>query len=282
MSFFKKNKEKILVSTIGIILIILVGVTSKERISITKIEKVIGNIFMPVGKITNSFGKKVSVFFMGISEISTLKDENETLKKEIIKLEDENRKFQNVIGKTDYLKKEANLLKKTKFKLIGSQIVGKEPGNWSDRFTIDKGSKDGVKKGDTVIQGIEVGDNTISEGLVGRVVEVGPNYSKVITIVDELSKTSFKILRTQDGGMISGSMDNKISNKISGFLFDDEADIIKGDKLYTSDLGGSFVSDLFIGEVDAVVDDDEDMMKIIEVKPAINFKKIYKVYVISN
>lgn len=84
--------------------------------------------------------------------------------------------------------------------------------------------------------------------------------------------------------MISGSMDSKTTGyrKVTGYLFDDEADIIKGDKIYTSELGGAFVSDLYIGEVDAVINDDEDMMKKIEVKPAINFKKLYKVYVISN
>ena len=278
MSFFRKNREKILVATISIILIVLIGVTSKERVALTKFEQIVGNIFMPVGKITNSIGKNISGFFTGIRGASKLKEENESLKENIIKLEDENRDLLNVIGKTDYLKKEANLLKRTNFNLIESQIVGKEPGNWFDRFTIDKGLKDGIKKGDTVIQGIEIEDKTITEGLIGRVVDVGPNWAKVVTVVDELSKISFKILRTQDGGMISGSMDNKIT----GYLFDDEADIIKGDKIYTSELGGSFVSDLFIGEVDAVIDDDEDMMKKIEVKSAINFKKIYKVYVISN
>ena len=278
MSFFKRNKEKILVATIAIILIVLIGVTSKERKNLTKFEQFVGSVFMPLGKTANTFGKKVSGLFTGVSEISQLKDENESLKNDVIRLEDENRSLLNVIGKTDYLRKEANLMKSTSFNLIESQIVGKEPGNWFDRFTIDKGYKDGIKKGDTVIQGIEIESNTISEGLVGRVVDVGPDWAKVITIVDELSKISFKILRTQDGGMISGSMDNKIS----GYLFDDEADIIKGDKIYTSELGGSFVSDLFIGEVEVVIDDDDEMMKIIEVKPAINFKKVYKVYVISN
>ena len=284
MSFFRKNKEKIMVATIAIALIVLIGVTSKDRIEITKFEQVLGNIFMPIGKTTNTLGKKVSDFFTGIGGISTLKDENEKLKENLIQLEDENRNLLNIIGKTDYLKKEANLLKETNFNLIESKIVGKEPGNWFDRFTIDKGLKDGIKKGDTVIQGIEIEDNTISEGLIGRVVDVGPNWAKVITIVDELSKISFKILRTQDGGMISGSMDSKTTGyrKVTGYLFDDEADIIKGDKIYTSELGGAFVSDLYIGEVDAVINDDEDMMKKIEVKPAINFKKLYKVYVISN
>jgi rod shape-determining protein MreC len=73
-----------------------------------------------------------------------------------------------------------------------------------------------------------------------------------------------------------------MDGKISGYLFDDKADIIKGDKLYTSGLGGGFIEDLYLGEVNEVISEDEDLMKKIEVKPAINFKKLYKVYVISD
>lgn len=266
-----------MVSIISIILIILIGVTSTERMGLSKFEKVLGNSLAPIGKIINSVGKNVSDFFGGFKTNSKIKDENKLLKEQVAKLEDENRQYLDLIGKTDYLKREANLLEKTNFKLIPSQIIGKGPENWFDLFTIDKGSKDGVKKGDTIIQGIETEQTTISEGLIGRVVDVGPNWSKVVTIVDELSTISFKVLRTQDGGMISGSMDSKIS----GYLFDEKADVIKGDKLYTSGLGGAFVSDLYIGEVDDVIDDDDDMLKMISVKPAIDFKKLYKVYIIS-
>lgn len=111
-----------MVATIAIALIVLIGVTSKDRIEITKFEQVLGNIFMPIGKTTNTLGKKVSDFFTGIGGISTLKDENEKLKENLIKLEDENRNLLNIIGKTDYLKKEANLLKETNFNLIESKL----------------------------------------------------------------------------------------------------------------------------------------------------------------
>ena len=130
-------------------------------------------------------------------------------------MEEENRNYLEIIGRTDYLKNEAKLLDKTSFNLISAQITGKEPGNWFDRFTIDKGLKDGIKKGSTVVQGIEIEQNTVIEGIVGRVVDVGPNWSKVVTVVDEISSISFKVLRTQDGGIMSGSIDGEIS----GYLF---------------------------------------------------------------
>lgn len=278
MSFFNKNKERMMVTAVAIILIVLIGVTSTERMALSKFERLIGNILTPIGRISNSVGKGLSDFFDNIKNIVKLKEENEGLKKRVAKLEEENRNYINVIGKTDYLKNEIKLLDKTSFNLIPAQVVGKEPGNWFDRFTIDKGTKDGIKKGSTVVQGIEMEQNTVIEGIVGRVADVGDNYAKIVTVVDEISSISFKILRTQDGGMISGSIDGEIS----GYLFDNKADVIKGDKLFTSGLGGVFIKDIYIGEVDEIVSDDEDLMKKIKVKPAINFKKLYKVFVISD
>lgn len=267
-----------MVTAVAIILIVMIGITSTERMALNKFEKLVGNILTPIGKISNSIGKNISDFFGNLKNIAKLKEENESLKKQIAQLEQENRNYLEIIGRTDYLKNEAKLLDKTSFNLVSAQIVGIEPGNWFDRFTIDKGLKDGIKKGSTVVQGIEIEQNTIIEGIVGRVVDVGDNWAKVVTVVDESNRIAFKVLRTQDGGIMSGSIDGKIS----GYLFDDKADIIKGDKLFTSGLGGAFVKDIYVGEVEEVVSDDEDLMKKIQVKPAINLKKIYKVFVISD
>ena len=66
--------------------------------------------------------------------------------------------YENIIGKAEYLKVRKQLMENTNYNLIPAQIIGKEPGNWFDRFTIDKGLKDGIKKGDTVIQGVESED----------------------------------------------------------------------------------------------------------------------------
>lgn len=281
MSFFHKNKERMMVTAVAIILIVLIGITSTERIGLNKFEKITGNILTPIGKITNSIGKNISDFFDNLKNIVKLKDENESLKIQIAKLEEENRNYLDIIGKTDYLKNEANLLEKTNFNLINAQIVGKEPSNWFDRFTIDKGLKDGIQKGNTVVQGIQIEQNVVIEGIVGRVIDVGDNWAKIVTVVDESNRISFKVLRTQDGGIMSGRS-GSIDGEISGYLFDNKADIIKGDKLFTSGLGGSFVKDIYIGEVDEVISDEEDLMKKIQVKPAINFKKLYRVFVISD
>ncbi len=115
-----------------------------------------GNIITPVEKFFFNVGKCISNFFNSIIEIwRNLKEENERLKIKVAELEEKNRIYEDIIGKTEYLKNEKELMENTNYNLIAAQVIGKEPGNWFDRFTIDKGLKDGVKKGDTVIQAVE-------------------------------------------------------------------------------------------------------------------------------
>ena len=242
MYFFRKYKDRMMVTIVAIILIIIIGITSKERLSLTKFEKFVGNIITPVSKITFNISKKVSGFFEVVTNLSKILKENEDLNIEVAKLKEENRELENIIGKSDYLKNEAELLNNTEHNFISAEVISKEPGNWYDRFLIDKGLKHGIEKGATIVQGIEVEKGIIKEGIVGRISDVGDNWAKVVSIIDELNSVSFKIIRTQDGGIISGSVDGTLS----GYLFDSKADVIVGDKLYTSGLGKTFVKDIYI------------------------------------
>lgn len=280
MYFFRKYKNRMMVTAVAIILILIIGFTNKDRLSVSTFENLMGNIFKPVNKVVYSIGNRVSGFFSSIKNISRLSEENEELLAKVAALEDENRDLNNLIGKYDFLKNEAGMLQNTSYDLISAQITGKDPGNWYDVFTIDKGLNHGLKKNDNVIQGIETENGVIEEGLIGRIADIGSNWAKVISIIDEQNKVSFKIIRTQDGGMLNGKL--TIDGTIEGYLFDSEADVIPGDKVFTSGLGEVFKEDIYIGEVAEVHHDDEELIMRITVDPAINFKKLYKVLVIRD
>lgn len=278
MYFLRKHKNRVIVTSVAIILIIIMGFTKDERQDVSTIENVVGNSVMPINKVGSKIRNKSSNFFSTFSNLTNLLEENEDLKLEIARLEEVNRDQENIIGKHEHLKKEVELLESSDYNMLYSDIVSKEPGNWYDVFIIDKGKKDGVKKDDTVIQAIEYDGEIIKEGLVGRVSEVGDNWAKVVSVVDELNKVSFKTLRTQDGGVISGSLDNKLE----GYLFDNKAEVLVGDKLYTSGIGSKFEKDIYIGEIKKITDVEEELTKKIVVEPAVDFKKIYKVFVIRD
>ena len=276
MNFLRRYKERIIVISVTIILLVLIGVTS-NRTDLSKGEKIVGNILTPVSKVTFNIGKSISNVVETVLNFTSIKEENDELKEYITLLEDENRNLTNIIGKSDFLKGEAEILKNTPFKPIKAIVTSKEPGNWFNSFLIDKGLNHGIENGDSIIQGVEVEDNFYQEGVIGRVTEVGDNYAKVVSIIDDNSNISFKVTRTQDGGILQGS----IKGELSGYLFDYKADVIVGDTIYTSGLGGIFEEDLYIGEVVEVIDDEDQLTKQIIVSPAIDFKKIHNVLVIT-
>lgn len=265
-----------MVTSVAIILLVLIGVTN-QRSNLSKGEKIVGNILTPVSKITFNIGKSISNLVDTIINFTDLKDENEELKAYIIQLEDENRNLTNIIGKSEILESQAAILKTTSFNILQAQVTSKEPSNWFNGFTIDRGINDGVEIGDSIIQGVEVEENVYQEGIIGRVTELGDNWAKVVAIIDENSNISFRITRTQDGGILQGS----IEGELSGYLFDEKADVMVGDSVYTSGLGGIFAEDIYIGQVTEVIENEEELTKQIIVSPAIDFKKIQNVLVIT-
>lgn len=276
MRYLRKYRERIMVTGVAIILLVLIGFTS-NRTDLSKGEKIVGNMLTPVSKVTFNIGKSISDFVNTILNLTDIKDENEALKEYIVQLEDENRNLTNIIGKSEILESEVEVLKTTSFSTLKAQVTSKEPGNWFNGFTIDKGINDGVQSGDSIIQGVEVEEDVYQEGIIGRVTELGDNWAKVVSIIDENSNISFRITRTQDGGILHGS----IEGELSGYLFDDKADVIVGDSVYTSGLGGIFAEDIYIGEVMEVIENEQELTKQIIVSPAIDFKKIQNVLVVT-
>ena len=266
-----------IIATVVIILLIIIGLTAKGRLGMTGIENKIGGLLSPIQKVFYNVGQRVSGTFQFVGDIGNLKEENSKLKKEIIKLKEENMKNEDIIRNSDILENEASLRKSSNFTFIEGQVIGKDPGKWFDRFVINKGSLDGINIGDAVVQGVKLDDETIVEGLVGRVLEVGDKWSKVITIIDEGSDLSFKVIRSQDGGIVSGSL----SGEMNGYLFDDEGDIMEEDKLLTSGLGGVFTKDIYVGKVRAVEKKEDELIKKVVIEPAINFKNLSRVFVIK-
>ena len=97
----------------------------------------------------------------GVNRIGTWFTDKEELMKSVKKLKSENKKLNE---KVDELTEENSLLAQNKYELerlrdlyqldqdyssyekIAANVIGKDSGNWFDIFTINKGSKDGIKK----------------------------------------------------------------------------------------------------------------------------------------
>ena len=112
-----------------------------------------------------------------LKNLSVVMAENEALKKQVDELTAE----LNTVNLEQYeLENLRELLaldqKYPSYEKVAANVIGKNSTNWFSYFTIDKGSDDGIEVDMNVIAG---------SGLVGIVTDVGPNYAKVTSIIND-------------------------------------------------------------------------------------------------
>nr|WP_207734766.1 rod shape-determining protein MreC [Romboutsia sp. 1001713B170207_170306_H8] len=224
--------------------------------------------------ITNNFSELIN-YKKNAKKLEEIEVENEKLKQEIVELNNTLSKGQSL----ESLKKALNFIPENyKANMISASVVSKNDGNWYTSFVIGAGSKDGVKKDSLVVNG---------SGLVGVVYEVSENYSKAISLLDTKSSVSFKLLKNSDfkgiltqGANISDGERYKENGYLQGYMFDSSYDVLPGDTLVTSGLG-LYPEGIIIGKVDKVIDDKNQSLKYVVVKPYVDFKNIDDVIIIE-
>jgi rod shape-determining protein MreC len=150
---------------------------------------------------------------------------------------------------------------------VTAKVIAMDGSGWYRIFTINAGSKQGVKKNAVVIN---------REGLVGRILDVGPDWAKVISVIDESNNVSFQVFRDLNLlGILSG--DGK--GKISGYMLDEDASVTEGDVLVTSGME-LYPQGIPIGKISRITWDNDALLRTVEIEPSVNFHNIQKVTVI--
>ena len=160
------------------------------------------------------------------------------------------------------------------YKTTGAHVIGKGTSNWFNTFTIDKGSKDGIKVDMNVIAG---------SGLVGIVTDVGKNYAVVRAIIDYTSNVSGMILSNNDNCIVSGNLKSMTESNMITFsnLEDSEDKVSTGDSVVTSNISDKYLPGLLIGYVADITEDNNNLTKSGEITPVVDFKHLQDVLVIT-
>ena len=160
------------------------------------------------------------------------------------------------------------------YKTTGAHVIGKGTSNWFNTFTIDKGSKDGIKVDMNVIAG---------SGLVGIVTDVGKNYAVVRAIIDDTSNVSSMILSNNDNCIVSGNLKSMTESNMITFsnLEDSEDKVSTGDSVVTSNISDKYLPGLLIGYVTDITQDNNNLTKSGEITPVVDFKHLQDVLVIT-
>lgn len=235
---------------------------------------VAGYVFTPMQKGINSVG---NWFVSRADELKSLKDvtkENEELQAQVDELTTELNTVKLEQYELDSLRELFQLDQKyPSYKKVAARIIGSDSSNWFNTFVIDKGTKDGIEKDMNVIAG---------SGLVGIVIDVGPNYAKVRSIIDDANNVSGMTLSTTDRCYVNGNLESMNENQVIEFsnLKCDENVIGPGEQLVTSNISDKYLEGILIGYISSIKRDSNNLTYSGTVTPAVDFKHLQEVLVI--
>ena len=239
----------------------------------TPLNSVAGMLLVPFQNGIAEVGGWISDKSDQLMEIKDVLDENQRLKEEVDRLTIENTKFQQERYELNQLRQLLKLDEEySEYEKIGAQIIARDSSNWFSSFTINKGSDDGIQINCNVMAG---------SGLVGRVTDVGPNYAKVTSIIEDNNNTSGLLLSTGDHLIVTGDLSTMPKGMIAfNKLVDNDNKAAVGDKIVTSNISDHYLPGILIGYISSIETDSNNLTKSGTLTTAVDFEHLEDVLVI--
>ena len=269
---YRNHKTGILGIVITIIILILIVIFSNGESNVSFFENAASKLVMPskngVTYLKNKIGGNDTFF----TDINKLEEENKQLQEKNSELEQSLRELENIKTENEMLKEYLNLTEKYgEYKTIPAYVINKDISNYSKTIIINVGKNDGIEEDMTVIA---------DQGLVGHVVSVTDTTAKVQTIIDTASSVSSIMSSTEESIICKGTLDS--TTELKAMYIPTDYNIIQGDSIETSGLGGIYPKGIHIGTVKQVESTKNVTDRYAIIETAVNFDKLSTVLVIVN
>lgn len=228
------------------------------------------------GGITNQVIGDINTRYNNWSYFFRLKQTNVLLSKENALLR--NQLAQNFVP-FDTSKKLGTLIlrkdsleKTRKFYYYPAKVVGNSFTLQKNYIIIERGAVQGVKKDMAAI--------SPDGSIVGIVIEVNDNYSKIMSLLHRNSKVSAMLKRDKVAGTVE--WDGSDPDILTLKNISKSAAPKIGDSVLTSPYSASFPAQLMVGRVTKVVVDPASNFLTLELKSATNFYNLEYIYLVEN
>lgn len=268
----RNNKKTGIIGIIitAIILISLVVLTNIDLNNFSKTENFFNKLVMPMQNGLTYLKNKIAGNNSFFENIDELKKENEELCKKNAELETAMRELEIIKAENSTLREYANMTDKyTQYETVPAYIINKDVSNLSNTMVINVGTKDGITANMPVIS---------SEGLVGHTISTTETTAKVQPIIDASSSVSGSMKISKDSVIIKGILGSNNTLKIT--YIPTEADLVMGDTIETSGLGGIYPKGILIGTLKEVIETRNITDRYAVMETAVDFSKLETVLVI--
>lgn len=263
---------KYILLILTILCLALIGVSFAFEEVLTPLRYITGVTITPMQHGINTIGQWVSDKLDMLVDIQNLQAENAELKKQLEEYQMTDRKQlfdeDELIDLRELYELDSRF---PDYEKVAANVISKDAGNWFDTFIIDKGSNAGIQEGCNVMAG---------NGLVGIVTEVGPNYAKVRSIIDDNSNVTAMFLTDDSICNVLGDEKYMDAGYIRAEDIDKDAAVSEGDELITSNISDKFLPGITIGYVTNLSLDTNNLTMSADVIPVVDFDHIQTVLVV--
>jgi len=263
-----KNKFFVTVVAIAIVLSVIptvlsiTGHTDILRTGISVVAKPFRAAFNWVADGVTGFGK----YFSGVN---ALIEENERLRAELETYRDAAARAELAEGENAWLREQLGFADKySEYTMVDAKITGRSSNNYSETFTLNRGSESGITVNMAVIS---------PSGVVGYIKEVGLGWSRAVTLTDPTSAVG---VYTATGiyGTAEGSVDHR---KDGYFTMSSQSKLDTGEMLYSTGYGNIYPEGLPVGSVVSAEKDKYGRIYTYKLKPAVDFDSVTGVFVVT-
>jgi rod shape-determining protein MreC len=252
-----------------LILLALVCTTLKTRFtsSTSVFESLAMSVVMPLQEAIDDLAQGVRNFWTSYLDLLHVRAENVRLRQEVDELQGKLYRYEEAVLQQQRLRELLAFRSQEFPNPVMAEVIGIDPSQWAEAVTVNKGSRDTLRKDIAVVT---------PQGLVGRTVEVAPHYATVLLITDRRSAVDALVQRTRARGIVVGK-----SRRLCELRYVDfHEDIRPGDMIISSGLGAVYPKGLLIGTVTSVRQKSYGLFHEVEVKPAVDLIKLEEVLVL--
>lgn len=240
---------------------------------LSPVTNIVNSVLTPMQKGLNRLGSSFADTAYDYQSLEEARAENQQLKEELAALKEDIGNYQQGQVELQELRELFELKGQyTDYETTGARIIQKEAGNWYHSFVIDKGSEDGIERNMNVIA---------DGGLVGIVTDVGKNFAKVRSIIDDDSNVSAMSLNSGDTCIVSGDLQLYAEGKLRISYIDKNDNIWDDDKIVTSNISDKYLPNILIGYAQEIQVDSNNVTKSGYLIPAVDFGHLQTVLVIK-
>ena len=241
-----------------------------------EIRKGFGFAFAPVQGALSGVTRGATSVFGTIAEIDRLRRDNRELQARVQAVEVENRRLSEIRVQNAQLSRLLQVRSALQHQTVAAEVIGRQVSQYERVVSLNQGSDRGISVQDVVVAG--------GAALVGQVVEVGPNYSRVLLVSDTRSTVIGLIESSRATGEVEGQLGGAlVMTKIPS------TDRVRVDDTVVTagiDLGNGirspFPKGLVIGRVVDVHRDPNAVVQTAFVVPAAPLDKLEYVLVITD